>query len=103
MDLCEKESEPRQLSINLLLGYSFFDIYHHPIHIIQGNHLRLVRSPFTDLENRVSIVLQEVHYYPHGLTFSGLAGVTQGVARDYLFNGKRRMQAPSMRIQQIPR
>jgi RHS repeat-associated protein len=40
--------------------------------------------------------LQEAHYYPYGLGFSGMATVSNGVASRYTFNGKEAQEAFGM-------
>lgn len=72
--------------------------YRHEYHY--RDQLGNLRLAFSDLDfdgiAEVSDILQEAHYYPYGLGFSGMATVSNGVASRYTFNGKEAQEAFGM-------
>jgi hypothetical protein len=72
--------------------------YRHAYHY--RDQLGNLRLAFSDLDNNgtaeVSDILQEAHYYPYGLGFSGMATVSNGVPSRHTFNGKEAQEAFGM-------
>jgi RHS repeat-associated protein len=72
--------------------------YRHEYHY--RDQLGNLRLAFSDLNNNgvaeVGDILQEAHFYPYGLGFSGMAVVSNGVPSRYTFNGKEAQEAFGM-------